>query len=102
MVEDVKKLVGEDCATDEVIELVYEMMCQYVRNYCRISEIPEGLQPVLTAMAAGYLWQVQRGEKKVTLGDTTVEYFSATEKTGQLTDYHSQLNRYRRLFPDDT
>lgn len=43
----------------------------------------------------------QPRRKKVTLGDTAVEYFSAGEKAGGAQDYCSQLNRYRRLFAYD-
>lgn len=101
MTEKIKKLLGETIVSEEQIEAAYAVTEAYIFNYCGIRKLPPGLEWTAAAMTADYLKNGSRGEKKVTLGDTAVEYFSAGEKAGGAQDYCSQLNRYRRLFAYD-
>ncbi len=102
MTEKIKKLLGDQAADEEQIALAYEMVSQYILNYCGIRELPPGLELTAAAMTADYLRRGSTGAKRVTLGDTAVEYFTAGENQVGLEDYRSQLNRYRRLFAHDT
>lgn len=97
MLEDIKTLIGEEYS-EEYVETVYRLMEQYAKSYCNVTELSEGIRPILTAMTAGYILQQSRGEKKLVRGDTAIEYFSEQERQDFLDRFAQQLNRYRRVF----
>lgn len=101
MIEDIKKLLCGVDEDNETIAFVYSLMEEYVKNYCNIDTISIGLKPILCAMTAGYIWQMHNTEKRITRGDTAIEYFSSSEKNSIFNEFQSQLNRFRRVYKND-
>ncbi|MBG9772414.1 phage head-tail connector protein [Brevibacillus laterosporus] len=109
----IKELAGiTDDSKDNKIKLYLRQVERKVKNHCNIEEIPEQLWEIVAEMVVQVLLsgdnsQIIEGSgavKRVTRGDYTVEYDvgSKVATTGVslddvLTNYKSQLNRFRRM-----
>lgn len=107
---------------DELTEILSDALTradQYIRNFCHISEIPDGLRYALTDLACGYFLQNQYNTGKLdeiygidarvnslSIGDTQVSYSedspNANARVTALIDdllngKRGDLLRYRRL-----
>lgn len=82
------------------IELAIERVCQNVRNYCNLSEIPEALNFTIADMVLD-LQQVKDGGNlaisEVKMGDTAYTFNLDKTVQGLVKNYRSQLNAFRRL-----
>lgn len=113
-----KVLIGDDTVDETLLTIYYGIIEQRVKNYCHISEIPPDLEVIIAQMVADY-WKyktremensqtsTQTGAKRVTRGDTTIEFGavstsgaqSPSEKTISdfVADYYHQLYVFRRV-----
>ncbi len=68
-------------------------------NYMNRSDFPEELiEPLAEAMALEYLESSEKEVKRVTAGDTSIEYNTGSSAEDRVTiSMREQLNRYRRV-----
>jgi hypothetical protein len=68
-------------------------------NYMNRSDFPEELvEPLAEAMALEYLESSEKEVKRVTAGDTSIEYNTGSSTEDRVTiSMREQLNRYRRV-----
>lgn len=123
MIQKVKMLVDES-ASDELIDLYLDMITQRVMNYCHRQDMPVELEYVVIDMVAAYFnlklnpnkaggeGGITVGKAKaITRGDTRIEYATSGDLGGQAEDgryldqgvrafvenYERQLNAFRKL-----
>lgn len=82
------------------LELDLERVCQCVRNYCNITEIPEELNFTVADMVLD-LQKSRAGNNlivaSVDIGDTSYDFNVDVVIDGLLRDYKHDLQRFRRL-----
>ena len=68
-------------------------------NYMNRDDFPEELiEPLAEAMALEYLEEAEKEIKRVTAGDTSVEYNTSTSVSDKVAvSMREQLNRFRRV-----
>ena len=68
-------------------------------NYMNRNDFPEELvEPLAEAMALEYLESSEKEVKRVTAGDTSIEYNTGSSAEDRVTiSMREQLNRYRRV-----
>lgn len=127
MLADIKLLLDiplNDNTKDQILNSLYRIMQQRVKNYCNIAEIPDALDFTVSEMTVAYYKQnygastmsvgavddngnaVAVGAiKSESLGDYSVTYDTGSDSSsdssagteGILADYTSQLNMFRHL-----
>lgn len=106
--EKLKSLLGiTDSLKDSLVQFVMEDVEEVIKNYCNITEIPEGLTQTSYRMAMDLYKNENLGDEGIALGSissisegstSTSFRSSASEfKDSLLKDYKSQLNKYRKL-----
>ena len=82
------------------MEMDIEQVCQQVRNYCHIKEIPEELNFTVAEMVMD-LQKSRKGDNvtvtSVDMGDTSYSLKVDVAINGLLRDYKTDLQRFRRL-----
>lgn len=82
------------------MELDIEQVCQQVKNYCHITEIPEELNFTVAEMIMD-LQRERTGEKinftDANMGDTSYSFDADNSIDGLLRDYKTDLQRFRKL-----
>ncbi len=79
--------------------LVVRTQVRKCLNYMNREDFPtELIEPLAEAIALEYLEEEEREIKRVTAGDTSVEYNSSSPVTDRVAvSMREQLNRYRRV-----
>lgn len=108
--EKLKKLLGislDDNSKDILLEFTLDDIEQIVKDYCHITEIPQGLINTIYRMAIDLYRSENLGEEdsslgsisSITEGDTSISYRSsiAEFKDSLIKDYKAKLNKYRKL-----
>ena len=105
---DLSTLLGiTDNSQDGLLRFLLGYARNLVLNYCNITEIPDGLRPVLVMIAAGeYGLYGNGGDDEMSSlkeGDTTVNFVTALDRLKAmdqstfLLNYQDQLNAFRRM-----
>ena len=98
MLEKVKLLLGDKIDwTDERIQLLIDDMTQVVLDYCKLNELPSGLEIIVRQMVVE---QIEKTESdnvaSIKRGDTQISYLSTN--VGTFTKKQKDaLNRYRQI-----
>lgn len=81
------------------MELVIRVQVRKCLNYMNREDFPEELiEPLAEAIALEYLEEAEKEIKRVTAGDTTVEYNTSTSVSDKVAvSMREQLNRFRRV-----
>ena len=81
------------------LELLIKIQVRKCLNYMNREDFPtELIEPLAEAIALEYLEEEEREIKRVTAGDTSVEYNSSSPVTDRVAvSMREQLNRYRRV-----
>lgn len=96
---------------DGTLSFAIDLVCDNIKNYCNVAEVPDGLENVAASMVVDAWRQHQFGkeqlepeEKGVTRGDTSFSFSTAAEQMqatisnpGFTQNYRAQLNIYRKL-----
>ena len=81
--------------TEEVASCAVDEAMAYIQNFCQVSVIPEALLEVCVEMAAALCDRAgQGGVKRLTEGDATVEFETASGTWA--TPFLEQLRLFRR------
>lgn len=109
LLEKLKSLLGVDGSEKDILlQFALDRAEDTICNYCRISDVPEGLETVWLSMAMdfyrteGYGNEAVPSEvKSITEGDVSVSFgsmASATENAAVswIKSYEPQLRRYRK------
>lgn len=80
-------------------KLVIKIQVRKCLNYMNREDFPEELiEPLAEAIALEYLEEAEKEIKRVTAGDTTVEYNTSTSVSDKVAvSMREQLNRFRRV-----
>ena len=75
---------------------------ELILGYCHLRELPDGLLHTLLDLASQLLAQGEAGGadralSRVSVGDTSVQFFEAAGAGGLLANHLSVLNCYRRV-----
>lgn len=93
--EKLKLILGiEGAEQNDLLEYLLESTEQKILNYCKIKELPAGLENVLIEMAANK-YRNQGGAKSINIGDTSVTFGDDSNDISK--EHKAQLNRFRRL-----
>jgi hypothetical protein len=108
--EKLQKLLGivaPDSNIKFILEFILEDVNEIVKSYCNITEIPSALNSTILKMAIDMYRSRGLGSEEtplgaissITEGDVSISYRSnVTEiKDSLLTNYKSQLSKYRKL-----
>ena len=81
------------------LELLIKIQVRKCLNYMNREDFPtELIEPLAEAIALEYLEEEEREAKRITVGDTSVEYNSSSPVTDRVAvSMREQLNRYRRV-----
>ena len=84
---------------EKKIKLLIKIQVRKCLNYMNREDFPvELIEPLAEAIALEYLEEEEREVKRVTAGDTSVEYNSSSPVTDRVAvSMREQLNRYRRV-----
>ena len=106
----VKSKVQPDTFTDDELLLKIEEVAQSIKTYCNRSDIPDDLKFVHANMTLDLIGDEIKSmnpsdfavAKSVKEGDVAVEFGTSTTASEQatmllLTNYKSQLNKFRKL-----
>ena len=101
IVNDVFECLSNFIETTEEskIKLNIRIQVRKCLNYMNRSDFPEELvEPLAEAMALEYLESSEKEVKRVTAGDTSIEYNTSSSVEDRVTiSMREQLNRYRRV-----
>lgn len=88
-----------DITEESKIKLNIRIQVRKCLNYMNRSDFPEELvEPLAEAMALEYLESSEKEVKRVTAGDTSIEYNTGSSTEDRVTiSMREQLNRYRRV-----
>lgn len=88
-----------DITEESKIRLNIRIQVRKCLNYMNRSDFPEELvEPLAEAMALEYLESSEKEVKRVTAGDTSIEYNTSSSVEDRVTiSMREQLNRYRRV-----
>lgn len=81
------------------LELLIKIQVRKCLNYMNREDFPtELIEPLAEAIALEYLEEEEREAKRITVGDTSVEYNSSSSITDRVEiSIREQLNRFRRV-----
>lgn len=81
------------------LELLIKIQVRKCLNYMNREDFPtELIEPLAEAIALKYLEEEEREAKRITVGDTSVEYNSSSSITDKVEiSMREQLNRFRRV-----
>lgn len=81
------------------LELLIKIQVRKCLNYMNREDFPtELIEPLAEAIALEYLEEEEREAKRITVGDTSVEYNSSSSITDKVEiSMREQLNRFRRV-----
>lgn len=84
---------------DKKLKLIIKMQVRKCLNYMNREDFPtELIEPLAEAIALEYLEEEEREAKRITAGDTSVEYNSSSSVTDRVAvSMREQLNRFRRV-----
>ena len=84
---------------EKKLKLLIKIQVRKCLNYMNREDFPTGLiEPLAEAIALEYLEEEEREVKRVTAGDTSVEYNSSSSVTDRVAvTMREQLNRFRRV-----
>lgn len=84
---------------EKKLKLLIKIQVRKCLNYMNREDFPiELIEPLAEAIALEYLEEEEREVKRVTAGDTTVEYNSSSSVTDRVAvTMREQLNRFRRV-----
>ncbi len=84
---------------DKKLKLIIKMQVRKCLNYMNREDFPtELIEPLAEAIALEYLEEEERETKRITAGDTSVEYNSSSSVTDRVEiSIREQLNRFRRV-----
>ena len=84
---------------EKKIKLLIKIQVRKCLNYMNREDFPtELIEPLAEAIALEYLEEEEREVKRVTAGDTSVEYNSSSSVTDRVEiSMREQLNRFRRV-----
>lgn len=108
MIETVKERLisfGYDCveSDDFALEFVISKVEQHIKHFCNVSEVPACLEAVQVDMVCGEFllskktmgqltsMQLEAVVKRLTEGDTTVEYSTTTDREATFNAYLDKL-----------
>lgn len=108
MIETIKERLvslGYECAEsdDFALKFTIEKAEQYIKHFCNISEVPACLEHVLVDMVCGDFLiqkktmgqltsiQIEPIVKRLTEGDTTVEYAATTDREATFNAYLDKM-----------
>lgn len=88
-----------DITEETKIRLNIRIQVRKCLNYMNRNDFPEELiEPLAEAMALEYLESSEKEVKRVTAGDTSIEYNTSSSVEDRVTiSMREQLNRYRRV-----
>lgn len=84
--------LGGNNFSDDEINAAIELMEDMARIYCNISSITANMKNLILAMAAGFLLSNNSSEKRISIGDMSIENFEKKD------EFIPLLNRFRRCF----
>lgn len=89
-------LLTED---EKKLKLLIKIQVRKCLNYMNREDFPtELIEPLAEAIALEYLEEEERETKRITAGDTSVEYNSSSSVTDRVAvTMREQLNRFRRV-----
>ena len=84
---------------EKKIKLLIKIQVRKCLNYLNREDFPtELIEPLAEAIALEYLEEEEREAKRITVGDTSVEYNSSSSVTDRVAvTMREQLNRFRRV-----
>ena len=84
---------------EKKIKLLIKIQVRKCLNYMNREDFPtELIEPLAEAIALEYLEEEEREAKRITAGDTSVEYNSSSSVTDRVEiSMREQLNRFRRV-----
>ena len=101
IVNDVFECLSNFIETTEETKIRLNIRIQVRKclNYMNRSDFPEELvEPLAEAIALEYLESSEKEVKRVTAGDTSIEYNTSSSVEDRVTiSMREQLNRYRRV-----
>ena len=88
-----------DITEESKIKLNIRIQVRKCLNYMNRNDFPEELvEPLAEAIALEYLESSEKEVKRVTAGDTSIEYNTSSSVEDRVTiSMREQLNRYRRV-----
>ena len=88
-----------DITEESKIKLNIRIQVRKCLNYMNRNDFPEELvEPLAEAIALEYLESSEKEVKRVTAGDTSIEYNTSSSTEDRVTiTMREQLNRYRRV-----
>ena len=84
---------------EKKLKLLIKIQVRKCLNYMNREDFPiELIEPLAEAIALEYLEEEEREAKRITVGDTSVEYNSSSSITDRVEiSIREQLNRFRRV-----
>jgi len=84
---------------EKKLKLLIKIQVRKCLNYMNREDFPiELIEPLAEAIALEYLEEEEREAKRITAGDTSVEYNSSSSVTDRVAvSMREQLNRFRRV-----
>lgn len=84
---------------EKKLKLLIKIQVRKCLNYMNREDFPtELIEPLAEAIALEYLDEEERETKRITAGDTSVEYNSSSSVTDRVAvTMREQLNRFRRM-----
>ncbi len=84
---------------EKKLKLLIKIQVRKCLNYMNREDFPtELIEPLAEAIALEYLEEEEREAKRITAGDTSVEYNSSSSVTDRVEiSMREQLNRFRRV-----
>ena len=84
---------------EKKLKLLIKIQVRKCLNYMNREDFPtELIEPLAEAIALEYLEEKERETKRITAGDTSVEYNSSSSVTDRVEiSMREQLNRFRRV-----
>jgi hypothetical protein len=84
---------------EKKLKLLIKIQVRKCLNYMNREDFPtELIEPLAEAIALEYLEEGERETKRITAGDTSVEYNSSSSVTDRVEiSMREQLNRFRRV-----
>lgn len=86
--------LGGNNFSDDEINNAIELMEDIARIYCNISSINDNMRNLILSMAAGFLLSNNCSEKRISIGDMSIENFEKKD------EFIPLLNRFRRCFSE--
>ncbi len=99
-IDELKAVVGENAA-DEEVKFAAATAEEYIKNYCRVENVPEGLKYTALNMAVDFLRARKLAEndgvKKIEEGDVAVTFEESKKGFDDVTEsYKPMLDLFRK------